>query len=175
MRRQARHTWTIAIATVVLGAAAGAALARPDASTPSPPITAAQAKTIAKAVADTEIKRLAPTLAVKSAQTAGSAATANAPALYAHVSAHGAVSNSQGITDANITHPRAGFYCFTGLPAAPKGGMAILDTHDAGVDLIQLGVDAFAAFCPPGTQALIATFRPGGAFVDDPFFVAFWS
>jgi len=82
MKRQPRNTWIIGIVTavgVLVAAAAGTALARAGTSTSASPITAAQAKRIAKSVADAEIARLAPRLSVKTARTAGRATFADAP------------------------------------------------------------------------------------------------
>jgi hypothetical protein len=178
MKRLSRHSWTFVVAIGVLVAAAtGATLARPVASTSQ--ITPTQVKRIAKSVADSEISRLAPGLSVKSARTAGSATSANAPALYAQVTSGGAVTtNSQGIVQGNVSHPSPGFYCFSGFPSPPKGGLVTLDTNvpggGSGPDLAQVGVGSIGR-CPAGTQAFVAIFpRDEGAFVDDPFFVVFW-
>jgi hypothetical protein len=88
-------------------------------------------------------------------------------------------SDAQGITSANITHPSTGIYCFSGLAAAPKGGMGILDTVTppptfSGPDLIQVGVGTINR-CPSGTQAVVATFGVESGALDDPFIVMLWS
>jgi hypothetical protein len=179
VRRHAPNTLIVGIAAALLtAAAAGVALARPDAAATSP-ITAAQANRIAKSVADAEITRLAPRLSVSSA------GSATAPALYAQVTAAGAVTgNSHGITQANVVHAAPGFYCFVGLPTAPKGGVVNIDAATpgpgSGPDLAQVGLGriSYGRFgtCPEGTQAYVLTFpRDPGPFVDDPFFVVFWS
>ncbi len=168
MRRLTGHPWLIVAAIVALVAAGtgAAALTRPAASTTG--ITLKQAKKIAKSVADKEISRLAPRLSVKSS---------NGPALYAQVTALGAVTtNSRGIIQQNLSHPKAGIYCFTGLKSAPKGGVAILDALPpgaSGADLAQVGVGSLGS-CPAGTQAVVGTFRQNGSSVNDPFFVVFW-
>jgi hypothetical protein len=58
--------------------------------------------------------------------------------LYAHVSPNGVidVENSKGISQANITHPHTGLYCFSGLPVV-KGGqitpdLNVLNAHETG-------------------------------------------
>jgi hypothetical protein len=160
-----RNRWTIATATVaLLAAGTGATLAHSSASAPQ--ITPAQVKRIA----DAEIRRLAPTLAVRSARSIG---------VYAQVSASGSVGgNTQGISTANISHPSRGFYCFSGLSPAPKGGIAILDALPSegfsGPNQAQVGIGS-PNRCPAGTQALVATFSPNEGFTDDPFMVVFWS
>jgi hypothetical protein len=76
-----------------------------------------------------------------------------------------------------VIHPQTGFYCFSGLRSAPKGGVVTLDTNvpggGSGPDLAQVGVGSIGR-CPAGTQAFVATFSLESGFVDDPFFVVFW-
>jgi hypothetical protein len=182
MKRPIRYARTIVIAGALLAAAAtAAAFARP---TGTSQITPAQVKRIARSVADAEIGRLAPRLSVKSAQTASSATSANAPALYAQVTGSGAVTtNSEGIVQANIIRPHKGLYCFVGLPSAPKGGVVTIDAAipgtGSGGDLAQVGlgriVHRLVGECPTGTQAYVVTFTPAGEVVDDPFFVVLWT
>jgi hypothetical protein len=165
MRKISLSQWAL-VAAALLGAAAamGATFAHGSGTAQ---ITPAQVKRIA----DAEIRRLAPTLTVKSARS---------PAFYAHVAGNGSVNGAaQGITSANITHPSTGIYCFSGLAAAPKGGMAILDAVTppptfSGPDLVQVGVGTINR-CPSGTQAVVATFGVESGFLDDPFIVMFWS
>ena len=62
---------------------------------------------------------------------------------------------SVGITQANVTHPSAGFYCFSGLNPAPVGGAATIDYGDSGENFsIQLGIGQ-NVICPAGTQAFV--------------------
>jgi hypothetical protein len=161
-------------AVVLVAAAAGTAFARPSAT--AAPITAAQAKKIAKSIADAEITRLAPRLSVKHARTASVADSALAPALYARVTRAGAVlPESSGITQANVIHPSAGVYCFVGLDPVPKGGVAVLDALPPGVsdeDLVQVGIGTYAR-CPAGSQALVGAFHKDTRLADDQFFVVF--
>jgi hypothetical protein len=175
MKRLIRHSPAIVIATIALGVSiTGTAFGSPAKS--SSTVTPAQAKKIA----DAEIKRLAPSLSVKSAR---SAVVASSPALYAQVTAQGVVSsNARGVVQANVTRARSGLYCFTGLGSEPKGGVATIDEAipgpGSGVDLIQVGLGRFVhriGNCPEATQAYVDTFTPTGDLVDDPFFVVFWS
>jgi len=172
MKRLIRQSPAISIATVALiVAVTGTAVAGPSGSTAA--ITTKQVRQIAKAVAGAEITSRAPRLSVASARTA------DAPALYAQVTAAGVVTaNSRGIAQASVSHPQPGFYCFSGMPRAPKGGVVTVDANvpagGSGPDLAQVGVSSIGR-CPAGTQAFVATFtRDDGPFVDDPFFVVFW-
>jgi hypothetical protein len=171
--RHVRHVPALVIATVALViAATGTALGGPAITTAT--VTPAQAKKIAAA----EVKRLAPSLSVKSAQTAVSAGRANGLSMFAQVTAAGVVTgNSQGITQANVIHPRAGIYCFTGLASQPKGGVGVLDANPptgfSNVNLIQVGAGTIS-LCPAGTQAVVATFSPTTGFADEPFLVMLW-
>jgi hypothetical protein len=157
------------VTTAVVIAVVTPAVASP---TKESAITPSDVRRIAKAVADAEIARLAPGLSVRSA------ATANSTAMYAQIASGGAVTtNSMGIVQGSVVHPEPGFYCFTKLRNAPKGGVATIDTNVAGGgsggDLVQVGVGTIRR-CPAGTQAFVAIFKTEGGFVDDPFFVVFW-
>lgn len=175
MKRLRMQVPALAIsAGALLVALTGFATAGPSA--PQAGVTPAQARAIARA----EIRRLAPTLSVKSARTATTALTANSPALYAQVTAAGIVTaNSRGIAQSNVSHPQTGIYCFSGLPQAPKGGLVIVDSNasagGSGPDLAQVGVTGLGR-CPAGAQAHVGVFGrdEGSPFFDDPFFVVFW-
>jgi hypothetical protein len=65
------------------------------------------------------------------------------------------LAGSLGISQANVTHPSTGFYCFSGLAPAPVGGVATVDYSEAGENiLIQLDTGA-GPVCPAGTQAFV--------------------
>jgi len=74
----------------------------------------------------------------------------------ANISADGVVlAGSLGISQANVTHPSIGFYCFAGLTPAPVGGVATVDYAQAGKNItIQLGTGQ-GPVCPVGTQAFV--------------------
>jgi hypothetical protein len=74
----------------------------------------------------------------------------------ANISAGGVVlGGSLGISQANVTHPSPGFYCFSGLAPVPVGGVATVDYSEAGENiLIQLDTGA-GPVCPAGTQAFV--------------------
>jgi len=78
----------------------------------------------------------------------------------ANVSSGGVVlAGSLGISQANVTHPSPGFYCFSGLTAAPMGGVATVDYSESGENVeIQLGIGQ-GSVCPAGTQAFVNTRR----------------
>ena len=174
MKQLIRQSPAILVATAALVVAVtGTAVAGPTATDAG--ITTAQVRKIAKAVAGAEVTSRSPGLSVASARTA------NAPTLYAQVTAAGVVTgNSRGITQALVTHPtapRAGFYCFSGLRSTPKGGVVTLDANvsggGSGTSLAQVGLGTIRD-CPEQTQAFVVTFDPSTGFVDEPFFVAFW-
>lgn len=74
----------------------------------------------------------------------------------ANISSGGVVlAGSLGISQANVTHPFTGFYCFAGFAPAPVGGVATVDYSEAGENiLIQFDTGA-GPVCPEGTQAFI--------------------
>lgn len=78
----------------------------------------------------------------------------------ANISAGGVVlAGSLGISQANVTHPEPGFYCFAGLAPAPVGGVATVDYSEAGENiLIQFDTgQGPVSICPVGTQAFVNT------------------
>ncbi len=95
----------------------------------------------------------------------------------ANVSAGGLVqAGSVGISQANVTHPSTGFYCFSGLTPAPVGGVATIDYAQAGKNVtIQLGTGQ-GPVCPVGTQAFVNPRESAGKFeaVDAGFFVVLY-
>lgn len=104
----------------------------------------------------------------------------NRPA-YATVSATGVVSNALRVTQAMVTHPDTGFYCFKGLPFTPKNAqVTMIDPFPGGfsVDMsarVQLGANINAGFgCPAGTQVLVTlrTHDPVGT-ENTPFNILF--
>lgn len=88
------------------------------------------------------------------------APTAEKLAHAANISAGGVVlAGSLGISQANVTHPSTGFYCFAGLAPAPVGGVATVDYSEAGENiLIQFDTgQGPISICPAGTQAFVNT------------------
>lgn len=80
----------------------------------------------------------------------------------ADVSAGGVVlAGSLGISQANVTHPETGFYCFAGFAPAPVGGVTTVDYSEAGENvLIQFDTgQGPGSICPAGTQAFVNTRR----------------
>lgn len=76
----------------------------------------------------------------------------------ANVSAGGTVlAGSVGIAQANVSHPKAGFYCFSGLNPAPVGGVATVDYSESAESVVvQLDTGQGPAnICPAGTQAFV--------------------
>ena len=56
---------------------------------------------------------------------------------------------------ANVTHPSTGFYCFSGLTAAPVGGVATIDYSEAGENILIQFDTGPGPVCPAGTQAFV--------------------
>jgi hypothetical protein len=64
-----------------------------------------------------------------------------------------------GIAQANVSHPKFGFYCFSGLNPAPVGGVATVDYSESG-ETIVVQFDTGPGpgdICPVGTQAFVNT------------------
>ena len=137
------------------------------------PLTTAKVKRIARAVANQEITTRASGLSVNtansanttnSATTANSANTANTansanPVLFAAVQFDGQVfpALSKGISQANVTSPQPGAYCFSGLPAT-KGGQVTLIFADADSSSI---IPGDALVCPQQVQFAVITYTDG--------------
>jgi hypothetical protein len=86
------------------------------------------------------------------------APTAEKPSRAANVSAGGTVlAGSIGIAQANISHPKVGFYCFSGLSPAPAGGVATVDYSESAESVV-IQFDTGQGppeICPAGTQAFV--------------------
>jgi hypothetical protein len=95
----------------------------------------------------------------------------------ANISSAGVVlAGSVGISQANVTHPSVGFYCFSGLTPAPVGGVATVDYAQAGKNVtIQFGTGQ-GPVCPEGTQAFVDPREGAGKFeaIDAGFFVVLY-
>jgi hypothetical protein len=78
----------------------------------------------------------------------------------ADISSAGTVlSGSVGIAQANVSHPKLGFYCFSGLSPAPVGGVATVDYSESGESIVaqfDTGPGP-GTICPTGTQAFVNT------------------
>jgi hypothetical protein len=113
----------------------------------------------AKKIANKVVTRRAPGLSVASAESAN-------PSLFAEVGSDGTVNaaDSKGVTQANVSNGSApGYYCFTNLSFAPRGGQATIDYNGSfgpGLDTIAdlgLGNPVSGATCPAGTQVFVET------------------
>jgi len=86
------------------------------------------------------------------------APTAEKLSRAADVSAEGTVlPGSVGIAQANVSHPKVGFYCFAGLNPAPAGGVATIDYSESGASVVaQIDIgQGPQTICPAGTQAFV--------------------
>lgn len=76
----------------------------------------------------------------------------------ANVSAGGVIlAGSVGISQANVVHPVAGFYCFSGLTSPPVGGVATIDYSESGENILIQFDTGQGPNCPIGTQAFVNT------------------
>lgn len=95
----------------------------------------------------------------------------------ANISSGGVVlAGSLAISQANVTHPSVGFYCFSGLIPAPVGGGATVDYAQAGKNItIQLGTGQ-GPVCPVGTQVFVDPRESSGKLeaIDAGFFVVLY-
>jgi hypothetical protein len=95
----------------------------------------------------------------------------------ANVSAAGLVqAGSVGISQANVTHPSAGFYCFSGLTPAPVGGVATIDYSEAPENVAIQFDTGQGPVCPAGTQAFVNPRKTISKFeaIDSGFFVVLY-
>ncbi|MGH2567602.1 MAG: hypothetical protein ACRDGA_04635 [Bacteroidota bacterium] len=136
-------------------------------------LTTAKVKRIARAVANQEITARASGLSVNtanSAATTNSANTANSanPVLFATVQFDGQVFQalSKGISQANVTSPQIGVYCFSGLPAT-KGGQVTLLFASADSSSI---IPGDALVCPQTVQFAVITYTDG-VLTDSGFYL----
>ena len=126
-----------------------------------------QVKKIARKQANKRITKRAPNLSVANADSAN-------PIAYAHVSAGGTIlAETKGISQANLTHPGTGRYCFSGLSFTPRGGQATVDFLDSTVQFAQFALNPGTINCPAGAQAMVGTVDNGGT-ADAGFFVTFY-
>ncbi len=139
----------------LIPAAAGTALAGPA--------------SLERALTKSKVKTIAGKVAKK-------AVAARAP-IFALVDQNGIVStaNSRGISQANVTNGSVGgYYCFSGLPFAPRGGSATLDWATGGDMLATMGIGGNPE-CPVGTQAFVDMRMPDGSGSrPSGFFVTFY-
>jgi hypothetical protein len=101
-----------------------------------------------------------------------------APTLgWASVSSTGTVeaSGSSNVTQANVTHPEAGTYCFTDLPFAVRT-LAVTGTHVSAPKIVT-GLpgrpESTAIPCAKGASR-VETFNTAGASTDGGFIVVFY-
>jgi hypothetical protein len=78
--------------------------------------------------------------------------------------------HSDGVKQANVTHPNTGLYCFKGLSPAPRTAVAQLYFEADFKSEIFVAVKPTEGGCK-GAQAAVATEKSGGGFVDEPFAV----
>jgi hypothetical protein len=81
-------------------------------------------------------------------------------------------SRSKNITDANVTHPFTGTWCFNGLPFTPINAFGNSNAQNRVVAM--QGIDGDAAVCAGDEQAqVIENVGNTGAFDNQSFFIVF--
>ena len=127
----------------------------------------------AKKVANNQITKRAPGLAV------ASAANADAPFAYARVNSNGSLNGNAALTK-NVSAPTApgnGVYCFD-LSFTPVHAQATSQAQSGSDDVAMVEVAGAVASlpgCPAGTDAEVRNFDEGAAVQqNDAFYVQFW-
>jgi hypothetical protein len=81
-------------------------------------------------------------------------------------------SHSMNITDANVTHPFTGTWCFNGLPFTPVNALGNSIAQNR--VLAMQGINGDAAICVGEEQSqVVENVGNTGAFDDQPFFIMF--
>jgi hypothetical protein len=181
---QSRYAPAIASAVLVaLIAIAGVAVAGTATSSKKKKgLTAAQAR----AIADQEIAAQAPRLSVAkaanatnadNATNAGSAVSAN-PIAFAHINSDGSIdqAKSKNFTNATVTRPTMGLYCFYQLGFAFKGAQVTTDYDDSSNEIgPQFGSTA-SGTCTPAANAYVSLpTSNGSAQANAGFFIVFYN
>lgn len=97
---------------------------------------------------------------------------------FAYVNAGNEVTsaNSKNVTNANLTHPGTGTYCFSGLNPAPKVAVATPQYWLPKPRTVSLFMGAYGppgAECPAGTQTSVVISEEGNVQSDSPFTIIF--
>jgi len=96
----------------------------------------------------------------------------------AHIAFNGTLDTggSKGVVQANVSHPRVGTYCISGLSSQPHNAVATIDVSPAfgGSPIVTTGIaPAPPLGCPAGTQVIVATANGSTASrADRTFYVA---
>jgi Mrp family chromosome partitioning ATPase len=126
-------------------------------------------------IADSEITKKAPGLSVANADKLGgqpaSFYAAAATLRTGLINANGTVdaTHSDGISQANVTEPVSGVYCFNGLSPAPRSVVASIAGGTAGIQT-QTQIPSTGLACP-GFQFSVATVNDSNSLVPDAFTV----
>ena len=138
-------------------------------------LTKSEKKTVKK-IANKQIKKKGPGLSVANAKKlGGQPASFYAPAstlAHALVAANGSVDTAHshnGVTQANVTQPVGGIYCFNGLSPAPRSVVASVAGGQATVQT-QTQYDPTGGVCA-GSQFDVATVTDANALFPEAFTV----
>jgi hypothetical protein len=105
---------------------------------------------------------------------AGPAGAAGSALGFAQVSDTGIVdpTRSKGVSSANVTHPLAGLYCFSGLGFAPKVAVASPQFYEPKPVALALFMGQYVG-CPTGTQVSVQETEEGNVPRSTPFTIIF--
>ena len=181
---------SIAVFLVLSGASAYAAKKIGSNEIKGGAVTAAKIKKSAVTSSKVKARSITTTKIAKAAVTNGKLAddsvgpeklvpgfvapTAEKLSRAANISTGGVVlAGSLGISQANVTHPSAGFYCISGLDPAPAGGVATVDYSESGKNVSIQFDTGQGPVCPVGTQAFVNPRETtlAGLAVDAGFFL----
>jgi hypothetical protein len=166
---------TIVASTALIIALAGTAIAAPTAIKS---VLDKKEKKQVKNIADKRITKRAPGLSVAKATNAdnlgGQPASSYAPATTlrtALVLANGTVdaAHSDGVSQANVTQPVGGVYCFNGLSPAPRTAVASHAGGTANIS-VQIQIAPTGGVCA-GSQFDVATLTAANNLDPEPFTV----
>lgn len=114
--------------------------------------------------------------ATGAAGPAGAPGAAGAPGTalaYAHVPITGGVevSQSKGLTSANVQREGEGLYCISGLPFTPKNAVATLGFQGTALIIVAQILPANGQSCPGGSQIQVEAFNGTPALADTEFMI----
>jgi hypothetical protein len=99
---------------------------------------------------------------------------AGAPSFaFARVAANGTTdqNRSQGVTNANVTHPGTGVHCFISLTSRPKNANVTLDAPAVGMASVNT-TDAPTTCANPQADLFVQTYDKTGTATDEPFYIS---
>ncbi len=121
-------------------------------------------------IAKSEISKAAPGLSVADSAKLGGLPASSYSLRTATVAGNGALdaAHSDGVTQANVTEPVSGVYCFDGLSPAPR---TVVASHAGGQATVQTQTQMPGQGQCTGKQFSVATVNDANGLVPDTFTV----